>query len=187
MIGGPQSRWRQVARGIADQVSRQCIQICLPVPEQDEIQSLIRRYRRREWIFAMQRPGKARITRMQNGPRIRKAGTGNDVVRGIGRRTPTGQRTAWNTKTGKRRYVEVSGDNYRQVRIPRTLWALHQLRRLCGLYSGIKPIEVSSNEAEVLAAKFSIDRNPAARDSHWPKNWVGQHQIRFEVLRLDVR
>src|SRR5437773_806766 len=184
MIGGPQSRWRQVARPVADQIGRQCIQTLVPVPEQHEIQSLIGGGKRREWIFAMQRPGKARITRMQNDPRICKAGTGNDVVRWIGRGTPTGRRTARNTKAGKRRGVEISGDYYRQVRIT---WALDQLRRLCGLYCRMEPLEMSSNEAEVLAAKFSVDGNPAVRDSHWPKNWIGQHQIRKEVLRLNVR
>ena len=59
MIGGPQSRWSQVARLVADQIDRQCIQTLVPVPEQHEIQSLIGRGKRREWIFAMQRPGKA--------------------------------------------------------------------------------------------------------------------------------
>jgi len=42
------------------QIGRQCNQTRVPaVPEQDEIQSLIGRGKRREWIFAMQRPGKA--------------------------------------------------------------------------------------------------------------------------------
>src|SRR5437762_2722083 len=121
---------------------------------------------------------------MQNDPRICKAGTGNDVVRWIGCGTPTGRRTARNTKAGERRGVEISGDYYRQVRIT---WALDQLRRLCGLYCRMEPLEMSSNEAEVLAAKFSVDGNPAVPDSHWPKNWIGDHQIRKEVLRLNVR
>src|SRR5437667_10007542 len=120
---------------------------------------------------------------MQNDPRICKAGTGNDVVRWIGRGTPTGRRTARNTKASKRRGVEISGDYYRQVRIT---WALDQLRRLCGLYCRMEPPELSSNEAEVLAAKFSVDGKPAVRDSHWPKNWIGDDQTRTEVLRMNV-
>src|SRR5689334_25350080 len=99
---------------------------------------------------------------MQDDPRICKAGTRNDVVRGISRGTPTGRRTAQNTKTSKRCCVEISGDHYRQVRIT---GALDQLRRLCGLYSRIEPLEMSSNKTEALAAKFSVDGNPAARDS----------------------
>src|SRR5207248_10027821 len=114
MIGGPQSRWRQVARPVADQIGRQCLQTLVPVPEQHEIQSLIGGGKRREWIFAMQRPGKARITRMQNDPRICKAGTGNDVVRWIGRGTPTGRRTARNTKRSEERRVGKEGNTRRR-------------------------------------------------------------------------
>src|SRR5438093_924237 len=51
---------------------------------------------------------------MQNDPRICKAGTGNDVVRWIGRGTPTGRRTARNTKDSKRRGGEISGFEFLQ-------------------------------------------------------------------------